>query len=57
MPQAHQGDFLGIPATRQRVAMTGTTWHRFRKGRICEGRRGHDRAGLLEQLGYSRSSP
>lgn len=47
----HTGDFVGIPATGQNVTMTGTTWHRFRDGRICEGWWQYDRAGLLEQLG------
>ncbi|MFF3498685.1 ester cyclase [Streptomyces sp. NPDC003247] len=47
----HKGDFLGIPATRQEVAMTGMTWHRFRGGMICEAWWQYDRAGLLEQLG------
>ncbi|MDH6623683.1 steroid delta-isomerase-like uncharacterized protein [Streptomyces sp. LBL] len=47
----HTGDFLGIPATRQDAVMTGTTWHRFRDGKICEGWWEYDRAGLMEQLG------
>ncbi|MFI1563955.1 ester cyclase [Streptomyces sp. NPDC020490] len=47
----HKGEFLGIPATGQQVAMTGTTWHRFRDGRIRESWWQYDRAGLLEQLG------
>ncbi|MEU1476807.1 ester cyclase [Streptomyces sp. NPDC005760] len=47
----HRGDFLGIPATGQNITMTGTTWHRFRDGMICEGWWQYDRAGLLEQLG------
>ncbi|MGW0335988.1 ester cyclase [Streptomyces sp. NPDC003011] len=47
----HQGDFVGIPATGQEVTMTGTTWHRFRDGLICEGWWQYDRAGLMEQLG------
>ncbi|MDH6517067.1 steroid delta-isomerase-like uncharacterized protein [Streptomyces sp. SAI-208] len=47
----HTGEFLGIPATEQNVTMTGTTWHRFRDGRICEGWWQYDRAGLMEQLG------
>ena len=47
----HTGDFVGIPATGQNVTMTGTTWHRFRDGRICEGWWEYDRAGLMEQLG------
>ncbi|MFI5677863.1 ester cyclase [Streptomyces cellulosae] len=47
----HTGDFLGIAATGQSVVMTGTTWHRFRDGKICEGWWEYDRAGLMEQLG------
>ncbi|KOG31528.1 ester cyclase [Streptomyces resistomycificus] len=45
------GEFLGIASTGQQVSMTGTTWHRFREGRICEGWWQYDRAGLMEQLG------
>ncbi|MFI6039738.1 ester cyclase [Streptomyces sp. NPDC051315] len=47
----HKGDFLGIPATGQECVMTGTTWHRFRDGQICEAWWQYDRAGLMEQLG------
>ncbi|MFI2430389.1 ester cyclase [Streptomyces sp. NPDC018693] len=47
----HHGDFLGIPPTGQDVTMTGTTWQRFRDGKICEGWWQYDRAGLMEQLG------
>lgn len=47
----HTGEFVGIPASGQNVTMTGTTWHRFRDGRICEGWWQYDRAGLMEQLG------
>jgi steroid delta-isomerase-like uncharacterized protein len=51
------GDYLGIPATGQDVAMTGTTWHRFRDGKICEGWWQYDRAGLLAQLGAVAQTP
>ncbi|WP_369171764.1 ester cyclase [Streptomyces sp. R28] len=47
----HKGEFLGIPATGQDVAMQGVTWQRFRGGKICESRWLYDRAGLMEQLG------
>jgi steroid delta-isomerase-like uncharacterized protein len=47
----HTGEFVGLAATGQNVTMTGTTWHRFRDGRICEGWWQYDRAGLMEQLG------
>ncbi|MBN0044265.1 ester cyclase [Streptomyces actuosus] len=47
----HKGDFMGIAATGQDVTMEGTTWQRFRDGRICEGWWTYDRAGLMEQLG------
>lgn len=47
----HKGEFLGIPASGQEVSMEGTTWQRFRDGRICEGWWSYDRAGLMEQLG------
>ncbi|MFE3034518.1 ester cyclase [Streptomyces canus] len=47
----HTGEFVGIPASGQNVTMTGTTWHRFRDGLICESWWEYDRAGLMEQLG------
>ncbi|GAA4021981.1 ester cyclase [Streptomyces sp. NBC_01352] len=53
----HTGEFLGVAATGQEVTMTGTTWHRFRDGSICEGWWQYDRAGLLEQLGAVAQTP
>jgi steroid delta-isomerase-like uncharacterized protein len=47
----HTGEFVGIAATGQNVTMAGTTWHRFRDGRIHEGWWQYDMAGLMEQLG------
>jgi steroid delta-isomerase-like uncharacterized protein len=47
----HKGEFLGIPATGQDVTMQGTTWQRFREGKICESHWMYDWAGLMEQLG------
>ncbi|CAM5427397.1 ester cyclase [Streptomyces pilosus] len=48
----HKGDFLGIPATGKKVAMTGTTIFRFGDtGKIVEGWWQYDRLGLMAQLG------
>ncbi|CAM5228332.1 ester cyclase [Streptomyces pseudogriseolus] len=48
----HRGDFLGIPATGERVAMTGMTILRFStSGRVAEGWWQYDRLGLLGRLG------
>ncbi|GAA2420997.1 ester cyclase [Streptomyces glaucus] len=49
----HEGAFPGVPPTGQDVSMTGSTWHHFRDGKICEGWWHHDRAGPREQLGAS----
>ncbi|MDT0398460.1 MULTISPECIES: ester cyclase [Streptomyces] len=48
----HKADFLGIPATGEKVTMTGTTVFRFgASGRIVEGWWQYDRLGLLARLG------
>ncbi|CAL9463787.1 ester cyclase [Streptomyces sp. Tu 3180] len=48
----HRDDFLGIPATGKKVAMTGTTVFRFgANGKIVEGWWQYDRLGLMVQLG------
>ncbi|CAL9448826.1 ester cyclase [Streptomyces sp. enrichment culture] len=47
-----KGEFLGIPATGKKAAMTGTTVFRFDdRGRIAEGWWQYDRLGLMAQLG------
>ncbi|MFF8030479.1 ester cyclase [Streptomyces sp. NPDC016626] len=48
----HKADFLGIPATGKRVAMTGTTIFRFGAGgKIAECWWQYDRLGLMARLG------
>ncbi|MFC9113268.1 ester cyclase [Streptomyces sp. NPDC057092] len=48
----HKGDFLGLPATGNRVTMTGATILRFStEGKIAEGWWQYDRLGLMAQLG------
>jgi len=48
----HTGDFMGLPATGKRVAMTGVTIHRCGDdGRIAEAWWQYDRLGLMAQLG------
>lgn len=48
----HTGDFMGIPATGRKVAMTGTTIFRCgTDGKITEGWWQYDRLGLMSQLG------
>ncbi|MEU2896247.1 ester cyclase [Streptomyces sp. NPDC001273] len=48
----HKADFLGIPATGKKAAMTGTVIFRFGgNGRIVEGWWQYDRLGLMAELG------
>lgn len=48
----HKGDFLGIPASGEHVAMTGSTIFRCQEdGKIVEGWWQYDRLGLMAQLG------
>lgn len=47
----HSGDFMGVPATNQRIKMQGMTIDRFVDGRVVEGWDSFDMYGLMKQLG------
>lgn len=47
----HKGALQDIPATNNKIDITGTTIFRFKNGKITELRQNWDRLGLLEQLG------
>lgn len=47
----HDGEFLGIPATRQRATVEGMTFVRFEKGKAAESWVQYDALGMLRQLG------
>lgn len=46
----HQGDFMGIPATGKKIALTGCTILRFANGKCIEWSQA-DFLGMLQQLG------
>ena len=48
---AHDGEFLGIPATGRPVTVEAWTLDRYRDGQMVESRILMDVAGLLTQLG------
>jgi len=47
----HQGEFMGIPATGQRVELRGVSVAQIENGRIVEEVTYYDRLAVLEQLG------
>lgn len=47
----HQGEFAGVPATGNRVAVGGLTILRFADGKIAERWQALDELGLMQQLG------
>ncbi len=47
----HQGDFLGIPATGQRVSMTYIDIWRITEGKLAEHWVEADMMGMMQQLG------
>ena len=47
----HQGDFMGIPATGNRVTMEAIHIYRFREGKLAEHWVARDDLGMLQQLG------
>ncbi len=47
----HQGDFMGIPATGNRVTMEAIHIYRFREGRLAEHWVARDDLGMMQQLG------
>ncbi len=47
----HRGEFMGIPATGRKVAMTGMTIGRMAGNKIIEGWTNWDLFALMQQLG------
>lgn len=47
----HQGDFMGIPATGNRVTMEAIHIYRFNEGRLAEHWVARDDLGMMRQLG------
>jgi len=47
----HQGDFVGIPATVNRVTMEAIHIYRFREGKLAEHWVARDDLGMMQQLG------
>jgi len=46
----HEGEYMGIPPTGDRLTMTGITFHRFLEGRVAENWHQYDTMGFLQQL-------
>jgi len=53
----HQGEFMGIPATGRRVAVSGMSLDRIEDGMVVEGFDGWDALGLRRQLGAIADDP
>lgn len=49
--RTHQGEYLGIAATRKQVTETGTSFYRITDGKIAEMWGDENALGLLQQLG------
>ena len=51
----HQGDFMGIPATGNRIEVKTIWIHRLEKGRIVEGQKWGvwDSLAMMQQLGMT----
>lgn len=47
----HQGDHLGIPASRKAVRITGISMVRIRDGKIAEGWDNWDQLAMMQQIG------
>jgi steroid delta-isomerase-like uncharacterized protein len=47
----HKGEVMGVPATGNQVAITGTTIFRFADGKIQEGWWNWDTLGMMRQIG------
>jgi len=53
----HRGDFLGVPATGNRVTMKIINLYRLEGGGVAEVYRSYDLLGLGQQLGYFEPLP
>ena len=51
MTAIHSGDFMGVPATNQRITAHGIIIDRFVDGRVVEAWESFDMYGLMKQLG------
>ncbi len=47
----HQGEFLGVGPSGERITMTGTSIDRFEGGKIVEEWPEYDLLGVMRQLG------
>jgi predicted ester cyclase len=47
----HQGDYMGIPPTGNRVEFTGISFYRIEEGKIAESWTVEDQLGLMGQIG------
>jgi predicted ester cyclase len=47
----HQGDFMGVPATGNRVTMEAIHTYRFSEGKLAEHWVARDDLGMMRQLG------
>jgi steroid delta-isomerase-like uncharacterized protein len=52
----HKGEFLGVPATNNRVSVRGCTVVEFKDGKVVKSTSYSDRMTLLEQLGALKSA-
>lgn len=50
----HQGDYSGVPASGNPIALSGVDWYHFRDGKISEIWIVQDTASLLRQMGATR---
>jgi predicted ester cyclase len=50
----HEGPFLDLAPTRQRVQFSGMTWMKFKDGRIIAGSDSYNLHGLMEFLSGGR---
>jgi steroid delta-isomerase-like uncharacterized protein len=49
----HKGEYLGIPATGNRIESSGIYMSRIENGKVVEAREEFDMVGLMEQLGMA----
>ncbi len=47
----HQGELMGVPASGNRVEITGTTVYRISGGKIAETWTNYDMLGMMQQIG------
>ena len=47
----HEGDLMGIAPTKKQVTITGTSFSKFKNGKLVESWDNWDTLGLLQQIG------